>query len=103
MIHGPDPESMDEYQQIPPEMIKYFRWGEGGEFESDELQKLLRLPQTDRETLWTRLQTFLNGPPTEMQLYLLACERNRDTTEAEILEIMRDICRRLELSLRAPA
>ena len=101
MIHGPDPQSMAEYQQIPAELIKFFQWGEGGEFEEDEVRKLLHLPREPREELWRRIQDFVDGPPTELQLYLLACERSGDSTEAEVLEILQNICRQLELSLRA--
>jgi hypothetical protein len=92
---------MDEYQQIPQELIEFFQWGEGGEFEEDVIHGWLNRPREHREELWRHIQAFVDSPPTELQLYLLACERSGDSTEAEVLEILHGICHRLELSLRA--
>jgi hypothetical protein len=98
MIEGPNPGYFDEYEKIPHDLIKLMRRGCD---EEDLISDWLDLPATQRRELLECLRTFLSKPPSEFQIYSLIMYRDIDSTEAELLAFIEDICRRLELSLQA--
>lgn len=100
MIEGPDPTYFMEYDGTPEELTKLMKMADD---EEDLIQDWLELPVPRRKVLWSRLQAFLEKPPTDTQLLELAWDRGDDSTEAEILKVLQKLCRRLELSLQESA
>lgn len=102
MIEGPDPYYFDEFQEIPQNLIDLMIWGmDGEEDERDKISDWLNGPVPERLSLLEELRGFLARPPSEFQLYALMTYRNDYMNEAELLLLIQDICRRLELSLQA--
>jgi hypothetical protein len=62
MIEGPDPTYFMEYDGTPEELTKLMKMADD---EEDLIQDWLELPVPRRKVLWSRLQAFLEKPPTD--------------------------------------
>ena len=98
MIEGPDPTYLAASEDIPPELMELMGWGID---EEDVVCDWLRLPREQRSELFQKFRRFLDLPPSEIQLLLLLGVRPYRSNEAELLAFVKDVCRRLELSLQA--